>query len=76
MEALPSRIVSALSRFVEDYGWNWCVARKIVNYYYGKQFTRLDLQKRYWYCKRQDWCRCHGLALNEPWDGGSPGLAD
>lgn len=65
MEALPSEMTVALTRFLDDYGWNWCVARKIVNYYYGEQFTQETLQKRYKYSKRLAWCRHHGLTLKE-----------
>lgn len=53
MTPLPPDIFTALSRYLEEYHWNWLVARKVINWLFDARYTRAELQDLY----RRSKCR-------------------
>lgn len=45
MESLPHEITAALSRYIDEYGWTYRLACKLINRYFDKQYTETELQK-------------------------------
>lgn len=42
-----TEILAALARYVDGYHWSWNMARRLINRYYGTQYTDSDLKKLY-----------------------------
>lgn len=42
-----AEVLAALERYVDGYHWSWNMARRLINKYYGTQYTESDLKKLY-----------------------------
>ena len=51
MKFTDHEITAALSRYIDEYGWTYRLACKIINKYFDKQYTETELQKLHSQCK-------------------------
>lgn len=42
-----AEILTALERYIDTYHWSWNMARRLINKYYGTQYTDSELKKLY-----------------------------
>lgn len=47
MTGMQPEILDALYRLVGEHGWNWGMARNLINRQFGTNYTIKDLQKYY-----------------------------
>lgn len=40
-------ILPVLVRYIDRYHWRWCIARRIINLYYGTEYTEKGLKELY-----------------------------
>ena len=40
-----AEILAAAKRYVDGYHWSWNMARRLINNYYGTQYTDSELKK-------------------------------
>lgn len=40
-------ILPVLVRYIDRYHWRWCIARRIINLYYGTEYTEKELKELY-----------------------------
>lgn len=44
---IPEYILPVLVRYVDQYRWSWTRATRIINLYYGTEYTEKELKKLY-----------------------------
>lgn len=44
---IPEYILPTLVRYRQRYRWSWNISMKIINRYYGTEYTEADLKKLY-----------------------------
>lgn len=49
MNPAPDRdeIIRTIIRYIDDYGWSWNVAKKLVNRQFGTLYSKSDIQSIY-----------------------------
>ena len=40
-------MLEAMRRYIQDYGWNWCIVHSIINRKFGTDYTLEELQHFY-----------------------------
>lgn len=45
MNPASQEITAALSRYIDKYGWSYRLARKVINKYFGMQYTEDELKQ-------------------------------
>ena len=44
---IPEYLLPALQRYREQYGWNWTITTRLINRYYGTEYTVKELRQIY-----------------------------
>ena len=44
---MESKMLEALRRYIQDYGWNWGIVHSLINRKFGTDYTLAELQHFY-----------------------------
>ena len=63
---MESKMLEALRRYIQDYGWNWGIVHSLINRKFGTDYTLEELQHFYFRREPGAFHRCSSPGCTLP----------